>query len=295
MNVESIAEVKVLTSGYQAEFGRSSGLQITAVTKSGTNRFRGSVYDVERNSDWNSNSKVNKLNGNPRPCSRRRTGVLVRRPDRQAGRQQQTVLLLQPGVLAPHARQRRRRSGSRPGGTQRRLLGDLDQNGRPTTSSRTRRHRPCSATDTSGCFADGGVLGRIPASALYQPGINILKLFPLPNTTGTGFNYEFIRPNQNILSWQPAARVDWQPSAKLRVTGKYSGWQQRRDVIAGVLPGFNDTQMQRPVISNLSFSGNYSLNATTFLEATYGRSRNELADARWRRAAPAPASAATRS
>ena len=35
MNVESIAEVKVLTSGYQAEFGRSSGLQISAVTKSG--------------------------------------------------------------------------------------------------------------------------------------------------------------------------------------------------------------------------------------------------------------------
>ena len=57
MNVESIAEVKVLTSGYQAEYGRSSGLQITAVTKSGTNRFRGSVYDVQRNSDWNSNSK----------------------------------------------------------------------------------------------------------------------------------------------------------------------------------------------------------------------------------------------
>jgi hypothetical protein len=36
MNVESIAEVKVLVSNYQAEYGRSSGLQITAVTKSGT-------------------------------------------------------------------------------------------------------------------------------------------------------------------------------------------------------------------------------------------------------------------
>ena len=42
MNIESIGEVKVLTQGYQAEYGRSSGLQITAVTKSGTNRFRGS-------------------------------------------------------------------------------------------------------------------------------------------------------------------------------------------------------------------------------------------------------------
>ena len=56
----------MLTSGYQAEYGRSSGLQITAVTKSGTNRFRGSVYDVERDSDWDSNTKANKLNGNPK-------------------------------------------------------------------------------------------------------------------------------------------------------------------------------------------------------------------------------------
>src|SRR6186713_893234 len=67
MNVESIAEVKVLVSNYQAEFGRSSGVQVSAVTKSGTNQFRGSVYDVQRNSDWNSNSKTNILNGDPKP------------------------------------------------------------------------------------------------------------------------------------------------------------------------------------------------------------------------------------
>jgi len=72
LNVESIAEVKVLVSNYQAEFGRSSGLQITAVTKSGTNRFHGSVYDVERNSDWNSNSRTNILNGDPKTVLRQR-------------------------------------------------------------------------------------------------------------------------------------------------------------------------------------------------------------------------------
>ena len=72
MTVESIAEVKVLTSAYQAEYGRSSGLQITATTKSGTNRFRGSVYDVERNSNWNSNSRTNILNGDPKAISKER-------------------------------------------------------------------------------------------------------------------------------------------------------------------------------------------------------------------------------
>ena len=66
MNVEAIAEVKVLTQSYQAEYGRSSGLQISAVTKSGTNRMRGSAYDVIRNSDWYSNSWANQKNGLPK-------------------------------------------------------------------------------------------------------------------------------------------------------------------------------------------------------------------------------------
>ena len=52
MNIESIGEVKILTQGYQAEYGRSSGLQITAVTKNGTNEFHGSAYGVFTDSDW---------------------------------------------------------------------------------------------------------------------------------------------------------------------------------------------------------------------------------------------------
>src|SRR5262245_39685519 len=66
MNVDAIGEVKILTQGYQAEYGRSSGLQITAVTKSGSNRFRGSAYDIQTNSDWDANSWVNQKNGDPK-------------------------------------------------------------------------------------------------------------------------------------------------------------------------------------------------------------------------------------
>src|SRR4029078_8771364 len=66
MNIESIGEVKVLTQGYQAEYGRSSGLQITAVTKSGTNQFRGSLYDLPTDSDWNATSWVRDHNGDPK-------------------------------------------------------------------------------------------------------------------------------------------------------------------------------------------------------------------------------------
>ncbi len=72
LNTESLAEVRVLTAGYQAEFGRAAGVQITSVTKSGTNRFHGSLYDVERDSGWNSNSRTNILNGDPKTVLKER-------------------------------------------------------------------------------------------------------------------------------------------------------------------------------------------------------------------------------
>ena len=102
----------------------------------------------------------------------------------------------------------------------------------------------------------------------------------MPNarrSRASGYNYQIIRPNEDILSWQPALRMDYQPMQKLRATFKYSGWQQRQGRDQRQLPGFNDTQMQRPVISTIAVSANYNLNNTTFLEGTYGRSRNELA------------------
>jgi hypothetical protein len=41
--LDSIAEVKVQASNFQAEFGRSSGATISVITKSGSSRFSGSA------------------------------------------------------------------------------------------------------------------------------------------------------------------------------------------------------------------------------------------------------------
>ena len=64
INPDAIAEVKVIATAYQAEYGRTSGIQISGVTKSGSNQFRGSVFDLERRTIWNSNSWANVRNGN---------------------------------------------------------------------------------------------------------------------------------------------------------------------------------------------------------------------------------------
>ncbi len=48
-NVDSIREFKVSTSSYSSEFGRTAGAQINVVSKSGTNRFSGSLFEFIRN------------------------------------------------------------------------------------------------------------------------------------------------------------------------------------------------------------------------------------------------------
>ena len=58
MGVDSIREFKVLTSNFSAEYGRAPGGVITAVTKSGTNDFHGSVFEFLRNSALDANSFI---------------------------------------------------------------------------------------------------------------------------------------------------------------------------------------------------------------------------------------------
>lgn len=55
-SLDSIAEVKVQTSNYQAEYGRAGGATIVVITKSGTSRFSGSGAYYKRHEALNSNT-----------------------------------------------------------------------------------------------------------------------------------------------------------------------------------------------------------------------------------------------
>jgi len=50
---DALQEVKVLTSNYDAEYGRNAGSVFNVVTKSGTNEIHGSVWEFLRNQDLN--------------------------------------------------------------------------------------------------------------------------------------------------------------------------------------------------------------------------------------------------
>ncbi len=52
---DSVQEFRVTTSNYNADQGRSSGAQVSLVTKSGTNNFHGAVYEYHRNTATSAN------------------------------------------------------------------------------------------------------------------------------------------------------------------------------------------------------------------------------------------------
>jgi outer membrane receptor protein involved in Fe transport len=47
-SIEAVKEIQVITAGYDVERGQFTGGTVNAVTKSGTNEFRGSIFDYER-------------------------------------------------------------------------------------------------------------------------------------------------------------------------------------------------------------------------------------------------------
>lgn len=69
--VDSIQEMRVLTSNYSAEYGIAAGAITIVQTKSGTNRLRGSVYEFLRNDKLDANSFFNNRAGARRPVFRR--------------------------------------------------------------------------------------------------------------------------------------------------------------------------------------------------------------------------------
>lgn len=272
MNIESIGEVKILTQGYQAEYGRSSGLQVTAVTKSGTNRYRGSIYDVERDSDWNSNTWVNAKNGDPKPAVKENDwGYSIGGPVGKPGGNNKLFFF--------YSHEYRPRNNPINNGnpirlrvpTQLERIGDfsqsLDQNGAAIPQLLdpiTRQPFPNN---------------RIPADRLYQTGLALLSRYPSSNVEqrpGTNYNYEIQPPKVENLTQQPAIRIDYQLTSNLRFNWKYSGQRARKIITPGLIQGFTDVKTPYPYITNYAATVNYTINPTTFLEGTWGFIRNEL-------------------
>jgi hypothetical protein len=280
-NLDAIAEFRVLTSAYQAEFGRAVGGQVQVVTKSGTNRYSGSAYWYARRSEWNANSWTNNRAGIPiSKSSRNDSGFTFGGP------------IKKQKLFFFYSQEFQRRKDP-VGETRVTLPTDLERAGDFSQSRDANGNLypyirdyttglPCSASNTSGCFQYQGVLGRIDPSRLYQPTLKALSLWPKPNVSGqVGYNYTSQTPSSAPLN-QSLVRGDYQFNSNWRFTGRYmfhtnkselpygiSGWSVRSNVdtlaVISDVPGRNWMASTTGIINN-----------TTSLEISLGSAHNSL-------------------
>ncbi len=223
---DSIAEFKILTGSYQAEYGRSAGAQISVVTKSGTEQFHGSGYWYHRNDSLNANSFLSNARPSvgqayiPRPLFRYNDpGYTIGGPvyipkllERTRHKvffffsqeyQEQLVPNTPHNVLVPTAAERK---GD--------FSASVDNNNNPIPAI----FDPLSRTP----FPNK----QVPLNRIYAPGQALLDIFPLPNTTQTAnFNYTSQLPGASPRR-ETLLRVDYNITNNLRVFGHWIDDQQ---------------------------------------------------------------------
>ncbi|HEU0093517.1 MAG TPA: TonB-dependent receptor, partial [Vicinamibacteria bacterium] len=298
-NIDAVAEFKILTNSYQAEYGRATGGQVQVVTKSGTQAFHGSGYWYGRRSDWNANSWTNKRAEAPPPVG---SGKLIPVPPSSRNDYGYTIggPIFIPGkfntdkkklffFLSQEFENRTdpaaQRTGRVPTALERRgdFSQSVDNNGNPFPYIRDyQTGLPCTAADTRGCFQDGGVLGRIPQSRLYAPGLNILKIYPDANfTAGSGINFTSQNPNSSPRR-EDLLRLDFQATDKWRFTGRYMNTKENVTQAYGTTwAGNGSDQLPMPVLfvhpgKNYMLSATGILSPSMSLEMSVGRAQNSL-------------------
>ncbi len=159
----------------------------------------------------------------------------------------------------------------------------VDNNGNPFPYIRDyTTGLPCSASNTSGCFQDGGVLGKIPQGRLYAPGVNALNIYPTANFTGgSGINYTSQVPSPSPRQ-EDLLRLDYQATDKWRFTGRYM--KTKEDILQAygtTWAGNGSDQLPIPSLflhpgTNWMVSASGIVNNTTSLEVSVGRAHNSL-------------------
>lgn len=270
-NLDSIAEFRLITNSFDAEYGRFSGSVMNAITKSGSNGLHGTVFEFLRNDKLDSRNFFDPSKGELR---RNQFGYAVGGPflknklfwftDYQGTREVQgasTGLVSIPTVDM--------RSGVFDAGV------FQDANGNPQTVKgdywagvlAQRLGYPVhdgeaysGCNNTADCVFPGGV---IPQRVYAKPSVNLLKYIPLPNQGADGF--ASASEKRKINDDKMGQRVDLISKS----TGNWSVYYHFDDstvtdpLAAASVPGFpavTPTRAQQAVFSNTKTIGPSQVN-----------------------------------
>ena len=260
VSTDSIAEFKILTGSYQAEYGRSVGGQIALVTKSGTDQFHGSGYWYHRNDSLNANTFINNVRGLAKPLFRYNDpGYTIGGPvyipklfERAKHKaffffsqewQKQLVPNTARNVLVPTALERK---------------GDFSQSVNNNGAKLTFINDPITQTPFPGMV--------VPTNRIYAPGQALLNLFPLPNTAQvSNFNYTSQLPGKSPRR-ETLLRLDYNVTNNLRVFGHWIDDQQ--PTVARMARSSSDSTVPITSIANPVPGRSFAAGATWTISPT---------------------------
>ena len=213
ISLDAVQEVTVLTSNYQAQYGRSAGAQINIVTKSGSSQFHGTGFEYFRDKGMNANTWTNNRVGTPRAAYHYNdAGFNIGGPVFVPHKfnKDRNKLFFFWDELWEHHTTASVNNVTMP--TQAERNGDfsssVDQSGKPVVIQDTSSGAP---------FPNN----QIPASRLYKPGVALLNLFPLPNAIAAShptYNYTSQGATANPHR-EDLVRADYNVTSKWRVYG----------------------------------------------------------------------------
>jgi len=241
---DAVAEVKILLTNYQAEFGRMSGANVQIVTKSGTREFHGLGSYFKRHEQFNANNFFSNRLGVGKPRYRFNTwnynlGGPVYIPGK-FNRDRDKLFFFWAQEYWPQ-------KVSRPVGqltvpTELERAGDfsqsLDLNNRLITVTDPTTARP---------FPDN----RVPASRIEASGQALLKVFPAPNFFDRGlsagrYNYVFQTDN-NTPQRTETLKLDYHLNSNNLLFGNYTAYSDVQEGAIGIPSsgGTNWPQMRK--------------------------------------------------
>jgi len=237
-SMDAIQEVRVVMNSYTAEFGRNTGPQINVVTKSGGQRYSGSLSTYIRHEALNSNTLANERLGLEKPIARYYTGV---------GTLGGPVAL--PGVGKLHRTfffytremwntEQAATPNTKQMPTTAERNGDFSQttqtNGTPFFIRDPLLSGACSPTTGGPACFPGNV---IPADRINPLGRSILNLFPTPNffdLSVSNRQYNFADTDvPKVYRSLDQVTVDHNLTDKDRVSVKYRHWRPNREATTG--------------------------------------------------------------
>jgi Carboxypeptidase regulatory-like domain len=283
-DIDDIQEFKVLTYNYSAEYGERAGPTVLVTTKSGSNQYHGSLFEYFRNTKldatpyfgttpqkFNLNQFGGSLGG---PIKKDKTFFFA---DYQAKMQREGVTFTgfvpTTAMITPDANGNYNES-SNPVGVSK--LTNPYPYIDPVTGTSSIYHFICDATTglpvtpnpigssfgagSQGPDVEAGAVGVtdcpiIPGSLINSIGAKVAQLYPLPNSTNSGFNY-VNQPVRKLNEGTFDIRVDHNFSSKDSIYGRFS-----YDQATNFVPGGSPTWSEANAFGSNQYIDNHGRNA----------------------------------